>query len=140
MQGILTNTFLAVICLLCVPLLISLYFLAGRATVLPMRPGVHLMNSHGCCSQALLFPREKAPLLINHLKEIQTVRPKPVDSVIEMLADQKGLDRLVISPSQMQHVGAASYKENRQSYDWGGPYTVKGAHGVWSMGFEKAYD
>ncbi|GIK02072.1 hypothetical protein Aspvir_006115 [Aspergillus viridinutans] len=139
MQGILTNSFLAVVCLLFVPLLIGLYFLAGRVTVQPMRPGVHLMNSHGCCSQALLFPREKAPLLIDHLEKMQRTRPEPVDSAIEILADQEGLDRWAMSPSQMQHVGAASYKENRKSYGLDGPYTVKGAHGVWSMSFEKAY-
>ncbi|RHZ72384.1 hypothetical protein CDV55_108214 [Aspergillus turcosus] len=139
MQGILTNSFLAVVCLLFVPLLIGLYFLAGRVTVQPMRPGVHLMNSHGCCSQALLFPREKAPLLIDHLEKLQRTRPEPVDSAIEILADQEGLDRWAMSPSQMQHVGAASYKENRKSYGLDGPYTVKGAHGVWSMSFEKAY-
>jgi hypothetical protein len=78
-------------------------------------------------------------LLIGHLEKLQRTRPEPVDSAIEILADQEELDRWTMAPSQMQHVGAASYKENRKSYGLDGPYTVKGAHGVWSMSFEKAY-
>lgn len=146
LQGTLTNSFLVVVCLVCCPMATILYFLAGRVTVQPLRPGVHVMNRHGCCSQALLFPREKVPLLIDHLHHyLQTTKttsklPRPVDSVIEMFADQGDFDRFAISPSQMQHAGAASYKENRKSFEWEGPYPVRGAHGVWSMGFEKAYE
>lgn len=136
-QGVLTNSFLAVICLIGVPIGILLYFLAGRMTVQPMRPGVHLMNRHGCCSQALLFPREHVPLLSHYLEWNRRTFPKPVDSAIEMLGDQAGMDRLVISPSQMQHVGAASYKENRPFYQWEGMHSVYGAHGVWNVGFEQ---
>ncbi|KAL2868763.1 uncharacterized protein BJX67DRAFT_36626 [Aspergillus lucknowensis] len=139
-QGLLTNTFIATVCLVCMPLLIVLYFLAGRVTMLPMRQGIHLMNSHGCCSQALVFPRENVPLLLNKMDEARYEHPYAVDSVIERLADATDLDRLVIVPSQMQHVGAASYKENRDRYDLQGPHQVQGAHGVWSMGFEKAFE
>lgn len=135
-QGVLTNSFLVVVCLISVPMGILLYFLAGRMTVQPMRPGVHLMNQHGCCSQALLFPREQVPLVSRYLDWKRCDSPGPVDSVIEMLGDQAGMDRLVISPSQMQHVGAASYKENRPSYRWEGMYSVHGAHGVWNVEFE----
>ncbi|KKK15168.1 hypothetical protein P175DRAFT_0455432 [Aspergillus ochraceoroseus IBT 24754] len=139
MQGILTNSFLAILCFLCVPLLIGLYFLAGRVTMQPMHPGLHVMNGHGCCSQALVFPRASVPQLIDFLEQMQDTHPEAVDSAIEALADANGLDRLAIVPSQMQHVGAASYKENKKTYQWHGPHPVKGAHGVWSMGFEKAY-
>lgn len=113
---------------------IVLYFLAGRVTVQPMRAGVHLMNRFGCCSQALLFPREKVPVLRDYFEYRRTTSPKPVDSVIEALADKAGFDRLAVSLSQMQHVGAFSYKENRKSYTWKGPHTVRGAHdGVWVL-------
>ncbi|KAL2807997.1 hypothetical protein BJX63DRAFT_53780 [Aspergillus granulosus] len=140
MQAVLTNSFIAIVCFGCVPLLIVLYFLAGRVTMLPMRPGIHLMNGHGCCSQALLFPRENVPLLLEKFNQARYEHPYAVDSVIERLADATGLDRLVIVPSQMQHIGAASYKENRNRYDLKGPHQVQGAHGVWSMGFEKAFE
>ncbi|KAI9369305.1 hypothetical protein BJX61DRAFT_161510 [Aspergillus egyptiacus] len=140
MQGLLTNSFISVVCFVCMPLLITLYFLAGRVTMLPMRPGIHLMNSHGCCSQALLFPRESVPPLLDYMDKSRYARPYAVDSIIERMADANGLDRLAIVPSQMQHIGAASYKENRQSYNLQGPHRVQGAHGVWSMGFEKAFE
>ncbi|KAL2219335.1 integral membrane protein [Thermoascus aurantiacus ATCC 26904] len=100
----------------------------GVLTVQPMRAGVHLMNRFGCCSQALLFPREKVPVLRDYFEYRRTTSPKPVDSVIEALADKAGFDRLAVSLSQMQHVGAFSYKENRKSYTWKGPHTVRGAH------------
>ncbi|BCR84493.1 uncharacterized protein ACHE_11895S [Aspergillus chevalieri] len=135
-QGVLANSFLVVVCFIGVPVGILIYFLAGRMTVQPMRPGVHLMNRHGCCSQALLFPRGLVPLVSSYLDWKRCASPGPVDSVMEMLGDQGGLDRLAISPSLMQHVGAASYKENRPSYQWEGMYSVHGAHGVWNVEFE----
>lgn len=137
-QGILNNTFISVLCFVCVPLLIILYFLAGRVTMLPLRPGIHLMNSHGCCSQALLFPRENVPNLLDYMENLPSSRPYAVDTVIERMANANELDRLVIVPSQMQHVGAASFKEKRKHFRKG-PHPVQGAHGVWSMGFERAY-
>ncbi|KAJ5086894.1 hypothetical protein NUU61_008201 [Penicillium alfredii] len=140
MHEVISNRFLAVVCLVYMPLIIVLYFLAGRVTVRPMNPGVHVMNRNGCCSQAMLFPREKAPLLIDHLRKTGESNLMAVDSAIEVLADQTGLDRLAMSPSQMQHVGAASYKEKKKSWDWEGPHPVQGAHGVWSVGFESAYE
>lgn len=139
LQGTMTNSFLVVFCFICIPAAICLYFMAGRVTMQPMSPGVHLMNDRGCCSQALLFPRHRIPQLLDHLYDLQVQWPTPVDSAIEQLADREKFDRLAISPSQFQHVGAASYKENRKSYALEGPHTVRGAHGVWSMGFEKAY-
>ncbi|PYI30620.1 integral membrane protein [Aspergillus indologenus CBS 114.80] len=139
-QGVLTNPFLLVVCFLCVPALIGLFFMTGRVTWFPMEPGVHVMNAHGCCSQALLYNRAHVPKLLRYLAEREDKVPtKAVDSVIEMLAGKEGLDRLAISPSQMQHVGAVSYKEKKKTWKWEGPYRVKGAHGVWSMGFEEAY-
>ncbi|KAL4971664.1 hypothetical protein BDW66DRAFT_145681 [Aspergillus desertorum] len=140
LQGTLSNTFIGVVCFGCVPLLIILYFLAGRVTMLPMKPGIHLMNAHGCCSQALMFPRENVPALLDYMEKARYARPLAVDSVIERMADANDLDRLAIVPSQMQHVGAASYKEEKKQYQLKGPHPVQGAHGVWSMGFEKAYE
>lgn len=140
MQGTLTNSFIGVLCFGCVPLLIILYFLAGRVTMLPLEPGIHLMNSHGCCSQALLFPRESVPELLDHMYKARYSHPYAVDSVIERYANANDLDRLVVVPSQMQHVGAVSYKEKKRQYQLKGPHQVQGAHGVWSMGFEKAFE
>lgn len=57
--------------------------------------------------------------------------------MIERLGNELFYDRLAISPPLMQHVGAASFKEDKKK--WKGEYTVRGAHGVWSMEFERAY-
>ncbi|KAE8356662.1 hypothetical protein BDV28DRAFT_126699 [Aspergillus coremiiformis] len=140
-QDILTNAFLALLCLVCVPLVIVLYFAAGRVTVQrPMRPGVHRMNKHGCCSQALVFPREKVPQILEYMKKMaDATTPKPVDTTLERLANEYQFDRLALAPPQMQHVGAASYKEEEKKWRKG-EYAVRGAHGVWSMEFEKAYE
>ena len=133
LRVVLTNPFLAILCLVCVPISILLFFLAGRVTVQPMRPGVHIMNRHGCCSQALLYPRERIPLVIDYLERRQRTFPQPVDSVIERLGNEMNMDRLAISPSQMQHVGASSYKDRQ--FQLG----MHGAQGIWSVGFETDY-
>ncbi|OOO12877.1 Glycosyl transferase, family 54 [Aspergillus oryzae] len=139
-QEILSNAFLGLVCFGAVPAVILLYFASGRVTVQrPMRPGVHLMNRDGCCSQALVFPREKTPAILEYMKKMEdATKLKPVDSTLERLANEHGFDRLAISPPQMQHVGAASYKEDEKKWRKG-EYPVRGAHGVWSMEFEKAY-
>ena len=107
-REVLTRSFLSVVCFVCVPLSILLYFLAGRVTVSPMQPGLHVMNHGGCCSQALLFPREHVPMVAKRLEKTSKV---PVDSVLENLGGSLEMDRLVVSPSLMQHVGESSYKE-----------------------------
>jgi len=53
---------------------------------LPLR-GVVTMNVHGCCTQALLFPKEQIPSLIAHLRGIGAGR---TDTMIEDYADQTG--------------------------------------------------
>ncbi|KAG2411949.1 hypothetical protein HFD88_009505 [Aspergillus terreus] len=139
LQEVLSNRFLAIVCLLCVPLLIGLYFLAGRVTMRPMQPGIHLMNKHGCCSQAMVFPREKIPIVANEMMIVQDWKKvKAADSVIEMVGNEYGFDRLAISPPLTQHIGAATYKEDKKK--WNMDYSLGGAHGVWSMEFEKAYE
>lgn len=136
---LLSNQFLAVVCFVCVPLVIGLYFMSGRVTMHPMKPGIHLMNRNGCCSQALVFPRAPIPDLIDRLEAMEGMRqPKAVDTVIERLGNELFYDRLAISPPLMQHVGAASYKEDKKKWQKG-DYAVRGAHGVWSMEFERAY-
>ena len=135
-----TIPFLGTICFVFLPLLIGLIFLGGRVTMRPLKPGLHVMNRYGCCTQAMVFSRDKVPLLMEHLRKMGRERiSMAVDTAIEQLADENKLDRLVLVPSQMQHVGAASYKEDLKEEDWSKPYRVRGAHGVWSTSFEEAY-
>lgn len=77
-------------------------------TVSPIKPGLHVMNHGGCCSQALLFLREHVPLVVKYLEKTSKV---PVDSALENLGVNLAMDRLAVSPSLMQHVGDSSYKE-----------------------------
>ncbi|KAJ6126715.1 hypothetical protein N7523_002327 [Penicillium sp. IBT 18751x] len=106
----------------------------------PLKAGIHVMNRYGCCTQAMVFPRDKAPLLVDHLRLMGRERiSMAVDTALEKFADENGLDRLAIVPSQMQHVGAASYKGNPKEEDWSKLYRVRGADGIWSLSFEEAY-
>jgi hypothetical protein len=51
---------------------------------------MYQMNSYGCCSQALLFPRYQVPLLLDFFKR---KGKGPRDSLIEDYADELGLSR-----------------------------------------------
>ncbi|KAF7589514.1 hypothetical protein BBP40_004221 [Aspergillus hancockii] len=44
------------LCGICAPLLIGLFFTAGRVSMLPILAGVHEMSKFGCCSQVFVFP------------------------------------------------------------------------------------
>jgi hypothetical protein len=57
-QNPFSRSFIATISFVCVPAIVILYFAAGRMTVQPIQPGIHSMNRFGCCSQALVFPRQ----------------------------------------------------------------------------------
>lgn len=126
--------FICILSFLCVPMAIALFFLSGRVSMQPLRPGLCRMNEFGCCSQALVFPRENVPALIDHLDEKHTT-PGPVDSVIEEWADEKGLDRWALVPSAMQHIGKKTHKKNEDSQPRD-KFEVSGARGLWSFGFE----
>lgn len=70
--SILPTDLVILLCLLCAPLLIALFFAAGRVTTLPIPPGVHEMPKFGCCSQSLVFPQSRIPDLI-HLYETKRI-------------------------------------------------------------------
>jgi hypothetical protein len=92
---------------ICSPACVALYFAAGRLTVHPNPIGIHQRNSYGCCSQALLFPREQVPPLLDYFKKEKTGLR---DVLIEMYADQNGLTRWALTPSVFQHIGSRSSK------------------------------
>lgn len=133
-RNTLSPGFLAIISLLCVPMAIALFFLSGRMSMQPLRPGIRKMNEFACCSQALVFPREMVPGLIERLDKM-LIAPDPVDSVIEEWADEKGLDRWALVPSAMQHIGKKTFKKDGDSHPRD-QFEVAGARGLWSFGFE----
>lgn len=109
-------------------LTILLFFALGRTTVLPLAHGVHEMSRFGCCSQALVFPRDKALELVRYFQDRQAGF---ADVLIEEFANQNRELRFATVPSLVQHVGVKSSK----SKNYGPTYK----HKIWSFGFEN-YD
>jgi hypothetical protein len=91
-----------------IPAFTVLAFMIGKYSLFPLR-GVVTMNVHGCCTQALLFPREQIPALVDHLR---TIGAGQTDTMIEEYADQTGKQRLALGKQVAQHVGLESSRGN----------------------------
>jgi hypothetical protein len=93
---------------------------AGRGDI-----GVVSMDSHGCCSQALVFDRTRVPDLMAYLRERGRGQ---TDMMIEDYCDQKQLRRFALGEQVVQHLGVISSR--------GGG----GANGnsVWAFYFEES--
>jgi N-Acetylglucosaminyltransferase-IV (GnT-IV) conserved region len=130
-RGFLTNSVVAVLCGICLPLAIILFFAAGKATSMPFPSGVHEMNSFGCCSQGLVFSHGMAQNLIQWYEEKKVGF---VDMLTEEYGDLTGYTRWALTPSVIQHIGRKSSKED----DYG-PNSKHGrsvAETIWNFGFE----
>lgn len=126
-----TNTFVAIACLGCTPAFIALYFLAGRLSMNPLVPGVFDMPNFGCCGQGLVFPRQMATKVVDRLVQKRTGY---VDAMLEEYARESDLDRMVMMPSVLQHIGAKSSKEDDFGAQAKSRKTV--AESIWNFGFE----
>jgi hypothetical protein len=116
------------------PACIGLYFAAGRLTVHPNPLGIHQMNSYGCCSQALLFPRDQVPPLLDFFKKKRTGLR---DVLIEMYADKNGLTRWASTPSVFQHIGARSSKWKGNGTDIIDENGLLEPERIWNYHFEE---
>ncbi|KAF9775495.1 hypothetical protein IL306_006412 [Fusarium sp. DS 682] len=92
---------LSVTVFILVPGLVVLLYQSGKASLFPPSPGV-FKESFGCCSQAMIFPREQVPLLLDSLKER---RQGQIDLMLDEIASSNGLDRYALYPVQAQHIG-----------------------------------
>jgi hypothetical protein len=111
------------------PLLIGLYFAAGRNCVMPQRPGVHRMDKYACCGQGLVYPRSTvSENLLPYFRKHRWAET-PTDSLIEQYADETGALRWALTPVVMQHVGGQSTHSGTR----GGKY---GPNRIWNFGFE----
>lgn len=130
-RSTLTNSAVVVWSLLCVPALVVLYFLAGKVSMLPFRPGVHQMPKFGCCAQGLVFSSSTATKTIGHLREVGAGF---VDELIEAWANDKGYVRWAITPSLLQHIGGHSSKGDDlgDKAKWDRSVAEK----IWNFGFE----
>ncbi|KAI6780211.1 uncharacterized protein J7T54_002990 [Emericellopsis cladophorae] len=114
------------------PMLILLYFAAGRNCMQPPAEGVTVMERNACCGQGLAFPRN----VIEHelLPSFHNNRwsETPADSFIEDYARATGGLRYALTPVIVQHVGGkSSYGAKR------GKLGIMTPGKIWNFGFER---
>lgn len=129
----LTPRMVFAILFICSPACVALYFATGRLTVHPNPTGIHRMNSYGCCSQSLLFPRDQVPPLLDSFKKKKSGLR---DELIEMYANQKGLTRWALTPSVFQHIGSRSSKWRGKGSDVFDENGLIATERIWNYHFE----
>ncbi|KAI1453245.1 integral membrane protein [Annulohypoxylon moriforme] len=104
----LTIPIIFVLCGVCTPMLIGLFFAAGRNCMMPKTPGVHLMHQYGCCAQGLVYPQRQ---VLDHLlplyRDTQDSHAA-VDTFLEDWANNHDELRWAVTPVLIQHVGGKS--------------------------------
>ncbi len=130
-KNTLTNSIVALWSLVFVPALILLYYLAGKLSIQPLKPGVHEMPAFGCCAQGLVFSSSMATKTIDHLR---AEGAGFVDQLIEAWANEMGYIRWVVVPSLLQHVGVHSSKGDDMGSQAKWHRSV--AEKIWNFGFE----
>lgn len=101
-------TSIVVISMVCIPAFTALVYMVGKYNLMPLH-GVIEMNKSGCCTQGLVFPRERMDGLIDFLSARGHGQ---TDSMIEEYADDHKLNRYALAPPQLQHVGLKSSRDN----------------------------
>lgn len=122
------------ICVIALPSLILLMLAAGKNTVFPLPNGVNIMNKYGCCSQGLVFPRQKAQDLIQWYEQ---ARVGFVDMLTEQYADEHRETRLALVPAVIQHVGRKSSKGGDGSSVDSGSNELSVTEKLWNFRFEE---
>lgn len=103
---------ISVISFISIPAFIGLAYMAGKYSLLPPKTVVE-MDEHGCCTQGLLFPRDRIDGLVQFLEEKKVYQ---VDSAIEEYATRDGFTRYATMPQQLQHIGLKSSKQNLEHF------------------------
>jgi GR25 family glycosyltransferase involved in LPS biosynthesis len=94
---------LATVCFVTIPAFVVLFYQAGKASILPPRPGVRA-EAFGCCSQGLVFPRSTAGSTLDMLRDRGSGQ---VDLILNDIARNEGLTRYAQYPVMMQHLGTS---------------------------------
>lgn len=97
-----------IICGVCTPMVIGLFFAAGRSCMLPKSPGVSLMHKYGCCGQGLVFPQQQVVEHILPMYQKTTDDHAAVDTFLEDFANERAELRWAVTPVLIQHVGGKS--------------------------------
>ena len=111
-----------VLCFATVPSFVILFFQAGKASILPPRPGISV-QTWGPCVQGNVFARNHLPGLIQAIRENAAHRPH--DLILRDYAAWRGLTRYVLTPSQIQHMGfesVVSVSRPRAEFPWSVAY------------------
>ena len=116
---------------ICTPMLLAIYFAAGRLTVAPLWRGLSKMPTYGCCSQAFVFPRHQIPALLEYYNS-HVHEGGYVDVLTEIYGRREGFDRWALTPSVFQHVGGQSSKGVSVGR-WG----RKNTENIWNFSFER---
>ena len=119
----LDNGTVAVLSFVTIPAFVILIFMVGKFNLFPPAHGPFLMNENGCCTQAMVFPRQEVPGLINYFHERHDGQS---DSLIEDYCDRNSKDRFALVPYVVQHVGLVSSRDN----------TFVNAQSTWAFWFE----
>lgn len=123
-QSLVSPLSMVIMCLVTIPGIVIFFFQAGKASMLPPRPGVHREDGFGCCNQAILYSRKHASDLASYLEEKS--KEKPHDNAIMDYSREKRLARFALYPIMVQHVGFRSIINPNRRDDME----------VWSMEFE----
>ena len=115
-----------ILCYICFPASVVLYFMAGKLSMQPPPQGLHKMQRFGCCAQGLIFPRDMAPRAISAIKDATDMRYY-VDMTLERWADVQHMAKYALVPPLLQHVGSRSSK---------GLNFDEGAVSIWNFAFE----
>ena len=104
------NWLLLIIC----SILFTMYILVstGRPHWLAARKiSVHLssvVSAPGCCIPATLFPHNHLDRLIEYLEAVQCNQLFPIDLALDKFADDRGLQKLLVIPNLVKHIGFVS--------------------------------
>lgn len=112
-----------IICLIAIPSFVILFFQAGKASLLPPKPGVRA-QPYGCCSQGMVFPRQQVTQVTEYLLNRTSGQ---IDMMLDDYAVEQGLTRYAHYPVLLQHIGIQSARKT----------TAKEAQAIWSMAFEQ---
>lgn len=84
----------------------------GRPHWLSLRKFNHHLSSvvpaPGCCTPAVLYPEVHLPDIIRYLKHTNRSGHFPLDIALDKFANSKGLERLLVVPNMVRHIGFVS--------------------------------
>ncbi|OCL11448.1 integral membrane protein [Glonium stellatum] len=129
--GFLTYQIIFLVCGICTPPFITLFFLAGRVSMLPLSTGVAPMPNYGCCSQGLVFPQTRISDVVGWYESKKI-------GYVDVLTEEYGMARdelrYAVTPSVLQHIGRKSSKGN--DYGKALRYSMSVAGRLWNFAFE----